>query len=136
MDEEVVETAAEIRGEPVEEPILAPEPEPEPEPEPPVKQLSAKEALKVLHNTAPGFQIDSIADGVWSGVWDAANEITRYHAPTPEQAGRHREVQGLVRLAIVELVRLCPQGQERVEAIKALRLAKMWASAAIALEKA
>ena len=64
----------------------------------------------------------------------AAVEVATYHAPTGDQASRHQILSGALSDFLITLVAMCPPGPERSTAISRAREAKMWASAAIALE--
>lgn len=65
---------------------------------------------------------------------DTISEVVRYHAPHPDQIERHARIaaaaEGLAR-AILEHA---PDCADRSTALREVRSAKMWASAAIALE--
>ncbi len=64
----------------------------------------------------------------------AAAEVSSYHAPKGDQADRHASLSIALADFLVELVKCCPPGPERSTAISRAREAKMWASAAVALE--
>lgn len=64
----------------------------------------------------------------------AAAEVARYHPPTKGQAERHQMLASSAAEFLERIVLLAPPGPERTTAIERAREAKMWASAAIALE--
>jgi hypothetical protein len=64
----------------------------------------------------------------------AAKEVSTYHPPTLQQGHRHANMAIALENFLVTLVLNCPPGPERSTAISRAREAKMWASAAIALE--
>lgn len=64
----------------------------------------------------------------------AAKEIANYHAPVGNQAARHQGLSDALSDFLLVLVTFAPPGPERSTAISRAREAKMWASAAIALE--
>lgn len=65
----------------------------------------------------------------------AAREVSIYHPPVGNQAQRHAQLSGALEAFLTLLVLNCPPGPERSTAISRAREAKMWASAAIALER-
>lgn len=67
-------------------------------------------------------------------VATAAKEIANYHAPVGSQAARHQGLSDALSDFLLTLVTFAPPGPERSTAISRAREAKMWASAAIALE--
>lgn len=69
-----------------------------------------------------------------SDLVNACAEVATYHAPTPEQAERHRRLSASLAAFLHDIAVLTPPGPERSAALSHARMAKMWASAAIALE--
>lgn len=65
---------------------------------------------------------------------EAVLEVSRYHQPVGTQEKRHGEVAGALATFLEAICVECPPGPERSTAISRAREAKMWASAAIALE--
>lgn len=64
----------------------------------------------------------------------AAHEVATYHAPVGDQAERHKMLSAALAEFLSVMVAMAPPGPERSTAISRAREAKMWASAAIALE--
>jgi len=86
-------------------------------------------------------QYRSILDGLYEErdrsalrLRAAAREVARYHKPAPGQADRHAAIAEALADFLVILIENAPPGPERSTAISRAREAKMWASAAIALE--
>jgi hypothetical protein len=69
-----------------------------------------------------------------SELQEAARDVATYHAPDADQAQRHRELSEALEAFLVAVAVNTPPGPERSTAISRAREAKMWASAAIALE--
>lgn len=67
-------------------------------------------------------------------ILQAAQDVIGYKKPTEDQAVRHKELAEAAAFFLTALVHACPPGPERSTAISRLREAKMWASAAVALE--
>lgn len=65
----------------------------------------------------------------------AAKEIASYHKPTEEQTQRHQLLSIALEDFLLYIVQACPPGPERSTAISWARAAKMFAAAAISLEK-
>lgn len=65
----------------------------------------------------------------------AAREVSIYQPPSDDQAFRHAALSVALETFLTALVQNCPPGPERSAAISRARDAKMWASAAIALEQ-
>lgn len=81
------------------------------------------------------LQVLQFHEGPWSfEVGVAADEISRYHGPNEGQATRHKALSFALKSFLSEIVTSAPPGPERSTAISRAREAKMWASAAIALE--
>lgn len=79
--------------------------------------------------------LQTAAAGVWfPEVDEAAEELSRYHVPTEDQAERHQNLAASLETFLLVLVMNAPAGPERSTAISRAREAKFWASAAIALE--
>lgn len=64
----------------------------------------------------------------------AANEVATYHAPDALQIERHAQLTAALSRFLVSIAVYAPAGPERSTAISRAREAKMWASAAVALE--
>lgn len=64
----------------------------------------------------------------------ACAEVSTYHAPTGDQAARHAHLSQALASFLYAIAVATPPGPERSSAISHARDAKMWASAAIALE--
>ena len=69
-----------------------------------------------------------------AAVYNASQEVAYYHRPTGDQGERHGRLSHALANLLQEIVNVCPPGPERSTAISRAREAKMWASAAIALE--
>lgn len=67
---------------------------------------------------------------------DNVADVVRYHAPTPDQGFRHERLSMAVETFIKEILEHAPDCADRSAAIRAAREAKLWASAAVALEPA
>ena len=93
--------------------------------------LSALSLLQFTPNSTPRALWD---DAVGKSIEKAAQEVASYHAPTEEQAARHRLLANAAADLLFRVVQLCPPGPERSTAISRIREGKMWASAAVALE--
>jgi hypothetical protein len=91
--------------------------------------LNVLGALNVLQFTTPAD-----ADTMPGAVMKAANEVSVYHPPVGDQAARHGNLSQALETFLVCVVANCPPGPERSTAISRAREAKMWASAAVALE--
>ena len=93
-----------------------------------------KGALAVLQFT-PNANLDAPwPDSVGEAVEKASEEVATYHAPTEDQALRHRQLSSAAADFLFQVVRLCPSGPARSTAISRIREGKFWASAAVALE--
>jgi hypothetical protein len=68
-------------------------------------------------------------------VADAINHLVTYHAPDGDQKGRLKELQDATSDFILTILAMADPSPERSTAISRAREAKMWASAAIVLEK-
>ena len=73
-------------------------------------------------------------DATGEAIEKAADDVATYHAPTEDQARRHANLSTAVASFLFAVVHNCPPGPERSTAISHIRTAKMWASAAVALE--
>ena len=62
-------------------------------------------------------------------------DVVRYHKPDQNQVERHEIMSVMTENFILALLNYCPDCADRSSAIRAVREAKMWASAAIALEE-
>ena len=62
-------------------------------------------------------------------------DVVRYHAPTGTQAARHEFLSKATEGFIAAILANAPDCADRSTAIRCVREAKMWASAAIALEE-
>ena len=91
-----------------------------------------KGALSVLQ-FEPRYPENLLTETV-ERVQAAAREVANYHAPTPDQADRHKNLSDALTYFLEALVANCPSGPERSTAISRAREAKMWASAGVALE--
>jgi hypothetical protein len=69
-----------------------------------------------------------------SALQQAALEIASYHAPRGDQAERHSNLAAALADFLATIAVNAPPGPERSTAISRAREAKMWASAAVALE--
>lgn len=73
-----------------------------------------------------------------TAIESAADEVAHYHAPSGDQAARqaarHKNLSASLSRFLKDIVHYCPPGPERSTAISRAREAKMWASAAVALE--
>jgi hypothetical protein len=65
-----------------------------------------------------------------------SGEVVRYHAPSPGQVARHVVLSRAAEDLIDALLKTAPDCADRSTAIRCVREAKMWGSAAIALEPA
>ena len=65
---------------------------------------------------------------------DNASEVVRYHKATDEQAVSHKLIADVAEHLIRTIIVNTPDCADRSTAIRCVREAKMWASAAIALE--
>lgn len=65
----------------------------------------------------------------------AAHEIASYHKPTEDQTQRHLLLTLALEQYLVSVIQACPPGPERSTAISWARASKMFAAAAISLEK-
>lgn len=65
---------------------------------------------------------------------DNVRNAVRYHAPTPDQAISHELLAQETEKFIMAILTAAPDCADRSTAIRCAREAKMWASAAIALE--
>lgn len=72
--------------------------------------------------------------GAGSHLAEAAREVATYHAPTGTQAARHQALSSALADFLLAIVDNTEPGPERSTAISRAREAKMWASAAVALE--
>lgn len=63
-----------------------------------------------------------------------AGEIVKYHAPTQEQIKAHSAVADAAENMLCVILKYVPDCADRSTAIRCVREAKMWASAAVALE--
>lgn len=61
-------------------------------------------------------------------------DVVRYHRPTEDQARRHEKLSAATEAFITAILENCEHCADRSSAIRHARLAKMEASAAIALE--
>lgn len=61
-------------------------------------------------------------------------DVVRYHAPTEAQAFAHDKLSMATEAFIKEILEHAPDCADRSAAIRAAREAKLWASAAVALE--
>lgn len=64
----------------------------------------------------------------------ACAELSIYHAPVGDQAARHAKLSASLAAFLYDISVCTPPGPERSQAISCARSAKMWASAAIALD--
>lgn len=65
---------------------------------------------------------------------DNVADVVRYHAPTEAQAFAHDKLSMATEAFIVEILKYAPDCADRSTAIRSAREAKLWASAAVALE--
>lgn len=70
----------------------------------------------------------------YEGVREASLEVATYHAPKGSQAARHGTLTTALAAFLEDIIKSAPPGPERSTAISRAREAKMWASAAVALE--
>lgn len=96
------------------------------------KTLGIEPAHRGALNTLQFFR--HAGEGIPAEVHEAAEEISTYHPPSESQAIRHKALSLALEEFLVALVDNCPSGPERSTAISRAREAKMWASAAVALE--
>lgn len=67
---------------------------------------------------------------------DNVHDVVRYHRPTDDQVQRHERLAEASELLLTTILENCPESSDRIEALKHVRMAKMLASAAVALEPA
>lgn len=65
---------------------------------------------------------------------DNVDEVLRYHPASPDQARRHEDLADAAEVLITSILHNCPASRDRDAAIQQVRIAKMLASASIALE--
>lgn len=92
------------------------------------------QATRGIQKAASGTALGLLQNEPVSHLREAALEIATYYAPGGDQAARHSNLSHALADFLQMIVASCPPGPERSTAISRAREAKMWASAAIAME--
>lgn len=59
--------------------------------------------------------------------------IFKYHTPKDDQPDKYERIRGEAKHLAYQINQLCPDSEEKAEAMKRLREAVMWANASIAI---
>lgn len=108
-----------------------------------LQKMAAEQQAQLCSNLAGVGQIGKIYTGeqttephprIWEDPRGWAHDITRYHKPSGEGLQRIDAIRAATENLLNEIIRSCPQCQDREGAINCARMAMMLANASIALD--